>query len=195
MELVTRVEANEPTDAAWTNPGVVVSHSTSAFELAAGETREFRLSIDVPWEMPLTHALGRPLKGARVAVRTTLKIGKAVDRGDFDEVAVHALPAQDMWFEAYERLGFRFDEAEVKRYRAQGGDNQTLPYCQELEFWFPADYRRPRGSQLETLFIARHDSMDLITGPKGPFPFTYAEMTPDGCVEWLDAHCRGLWQQ
>ncbi|GGV12268.1 hypothetical protein GCM10010182_35550 [Actinomadura cremea] len=118
-----------------------------------------------------------------------------MDRGDFDEVAVHALPAQDVWFEAYRRLGFRFDEAEVKRYRAQGGDNQTLPYCQELEFWFPADYRRAPGSQLETLFIARPDSMDLITGPHGPFAFAYAEMTPDGCVEWLDAHCRGLWQQ
>ncbi|MBE1534346.1 sporulation protein [Actinomadura algeriensis] len=193
VELVTRVEARETTETRWTNPGVVVSHGTGAFELGAGETREFRLDIEVPWEMPVTHALGRSLKGARAAVRTTVEIGKAVDRGDFDEVAVHALPAQDMCFEAFRRLGFRFDEAEVKRFRAHGGINQTLPYCQELEFWFPREYGRPRGDQLEVMFIARHDSMDLITGPRGPYPFTYSEMERERFVRWLDGHCRSAW--
>ncbi|TMR07290.1 hypothetical protein ETD83_01480 [Actinomadura soli] len=65
---------------------------------------------------------------------------------------------------------------------------------QELEFLFPADYRRGAGAQLETVFIARPDSLDLITGPHGPYPFDYAGLTLDRCVAWLDEHCRSIWQ-
>ncbi|CAL9579819.1 Sporulation-control protein spo0M [Streptomyces sp. enrichment culture] len=192
LELVTRVEAREPSDTGWSNPGVVdVSALDEGFVLEAGQTLDFTTTFAVPWEMPLTHALGMPLKGARTAVRTVLEIDRAVDRGDFDEVRVHALPAQDVFFQAYLDLGFRFDEAEVKDYVCTGGENQTLRYCQELEFWFPPEYRRE--SQLETLFIARHDSLDLITGSKGPYPFRYADLDRESWTAWLDEHLRSLW--
>ncbi|MGH3238924.1 MAG: sporulation protein [Spirillospora sp.] len=194
VQLVTRVEAAEPTEKSWDNPGVVAFQALPAFGLAAGEVREHRLAIDVPWEMPITHALGRRLHGTRAAVRTILEIDDAVDRGDFDEIAVHALPAQDVFFGAYETLGFRFDEAEVKTGRVNGGRNQTSKFWQELEFFFPDAYGRAPHAQLETVFIARPDSLDLITGPHGPYPFDYAGLTPDGCATWLDEHCRALWQ-
>ncbi|WP_157964031.1 sporulation protein [Actinocorallia populi] len=195
VELVVRVEANEPDATGWHAPGVVHSYEIDAFDLPEGKTLDFPLALEVPWEMPLTHALGLPLKGARAAIRTTVEIDNALDKGDFDEIDVHALPAQDAFFAAYRDLGFRFDEAEVKHYRCQGGDNQTLPYCQELEFWFPADYGLAPGSQLETLLIARSDSLDLITGTSGPHPFSYAGLTADSATEWLDAHLRGLFQR
>lgn len=194
VDLVTRVEAFE-TNAAWNRPGVVVSRTVGAFDLAAGETVEHRVEFDIPWEMPLTHALGLPLKGARTAVRTSLEIDNAVDRGDFDEISVHALPAQDVFFTAYHALGFRFDEAEVKKYRCTGGDNQTLAYCQELEFFFPTGYGWQPGAQLETLFIARPDSLDLITGSLGPYAFAYAELDVDTAKGWLDEHLRSHFQR
>ncbi|TMQ89680.1 hypothetical protein ETD83_38900 [Actinomadura soli] len=130
VQVVTRVEAAEATEKSWDNPGVVAVQSLPAFELAAGEAGEHRVAIEVPWEMPITHALGRRLRGTRAAVRTILEIGRAVDRGDFDEIAVHALPAQDLFFGAYEALGFRFDEAEVKTGRVNGGRNQTSKFWQ-----------------------------------------------------------------
>ncbi|MFI0411082.1 sporulation protein [Actinomadura sp. 3N508] len=194
VQLVTRVEAAEPTEKSWDNPGVVASQALPAFELAAEEVEEHRIAIDVPWEMPITHALGRRMRGTRAAVRTILEIGNAVDRGDFDEIAVHALPAQDLFFGAYESLGFRFDEAEVKTGRVNGGRNQTSKFWQELEFFFPADYGRGPAARLETVFIARPDSLDLITGPHGPYPFDYTGLTLDACTSWLDEHCRSLWQ-
>ncbi|WUH97308.1 sporulation protein [Spirillospora sp. NBC_00431] len=194
VQLVTRVEAAEPTGKSWDNPGVVASQALAAFELASGEVREHRLAIEVPWEMPITHALGGRLRGTRAAVRTILEIDNAVDRGDFDEIAVHALPAQDLFFGAYQTLGFRFDEAEVKTGRVNGGRNQTSKFWQELEFLFPAGYRREPRARLETVFIARPGSLDLITGPHGPYPFEYAGLTLDQCARWLDEHCRSLWQ-
>ncbi|MFI0373259.1 sporulation protein [Actinomadura sp. 1N219] len=194
VQLVTRVEAAEPTEKSWDNPGVVASQALPAFDLAAGEGREHRLAIEVPWEMPITHAQGRRMRGTRAAVRTILEIDNAVDRGDFDEIAVRALPAQDLFFGAYEALGFRLDEAEVKTGRVNGGRNQTSKFWQELEFFFPAEYGRGTNAQLETVFIARPDSLDLITGPHGPYPFDYAGLTHDQCVKWLDEHCRSIWQ-
>ena len=194
VELVVRVEASEADGTGWNAPGVVHAYEINAFDLPEGKDLGFPLVLEVPWEMPLTHALGEPLKGARAAVRTTVEIDNALDKGDFDEVAVHALPAQDVFFAAYRDLGFRFDEAEVKHYRCQGGDNQTLPYCQELEFWFPADYNRLHGEQLETLMIARSDSLDLITGPVGPHPFTYDGLTVASAAAWLDDNLRRLFQ-
>lgn len=194
LELVVRVESRETTKAGWANPGPVqVSVLDPEFVLKAGETLAFTTTFQVPWEMPLTHAGGKRLKGARSAIRTVLGIDRGVDRGDFDEVRVHALPAQDVLFQAYLDLGFRFDEAEVKDYISQNGENQTLRYCQELEFWFPPEFRRE--GQLETLFIARHDSLDLITGPKGPFPFRYEDMNREAWTEWLGEHTRSLWSR
>ncbi|MBA9006835.1 sporulation protein [Thermomonospora cellulosilytica] len=195
LELVTRVEDKESTETGWTDPGVVASQSTDSFDLPAGETLRFRLDVDVPWEMPITHVHGRPLRGARAAVRTCLDVDRAVDRGDFDEIAVHALPAQDMIVEAFGALGFRLEEAEVKKGQVIGGKNQTSPFWQELEYYFPADYGLPHGTQLEVATIARADSLDLITGPHGPYPFAYADMNLNDLTKWLDSHCRSLWHQ
>lgn len=194
LELVTRAEDRESDDIAWNRPVAFAERHVGPFELRAGETLAHRIELDVPWETPLTHVLGSPLRGGRVAVRTTLEIDNAVDRGDFDEIAVHALPAQDMVVEAYRRLGFRLDEAEVKMGIAQGGDNQTMPFWQELEFYFPDYYGRPQGDQLETGFYARPDSLDVFLGPTGAYPFEYSGLTVEACEKWLDDHCRKHWQ-
>ncbi|MFF5265186.1 sporulation protein [Actinomadura viridis] len=194
VELVTRVEDYETSKIGWANPGVVVDEAVAPFNLAAREHLKHQISLHVPWEMPLTHAHGQPLRGARAAVRTVLAIDSAVDRGDFDEVDVHALPSQELIIQAFQSLGFRLDEAEVKAGYAMGAEKlQTLPYWQELEFFCPAEYAG-RLSQVETQFVARADSLDLFIGEDGPHTFTHADLAPDTFMQWLDAHCRTLWR-
>ncbi|MET8475318.1 sporulation protein [Streptomyces sp. NPDC006422] len=196
IEIVTRFEDLEETETLWSNPGVVKSLVLGEkFDLKAEEIKDGQVTFDVPWETPLTHFLGgRPFKGARVAVRTELAVDNAVDRGDFDEIQVHALPAQDALLQAYANLGFRFDEAEVKKGTPKGGQNSRENFWQEIEMWFPPEYRRP-GGQLESMFFARHDSLDLVTGQFGPFTFPYDNIDVPAWTAWLDQHLRSTFQR
>ncbi|GHB58360.1 hypothetical protein GCM10010377_56650 [Streptomyces viridiviolaceus] len=194
VELVIRVEESETTETNWTDPHVLATSDTGAFALAAKEDREFEGSLAIPWEMPLTHALGRRLKGARCALRTTMEIDNAVDRGDFDEIAVHARPVQDAMFQAFADLGFRFDEAEVKKHFRNFQQTQTLGYCQELEFWFPASYNRQ--DQLEmTVITPDAESVEVIPGSTGSFLFTADELDVQRWTSWLDEFCRERWDR
>jgi sporulation-control protein len=191
LDVVTRAEDREQTETGWDNPLTIVSAVVDGpLTLHAGEHRTERIAIQLPWEMPLTHVLGgRRLRGARVAVRTELAIDNSVDKGDFDEFQVHALPAQDTILQAYADLGFRFDEAEVKLGTPKGGENSQVGYWQEIETWFPQHYRRP-GGQLESVFVARPDSLDLITGSSGPHLFNYDELDRDAWTKRIDEHMR-----
>ncbi|QGV80949.1 sporulation protein [Streptomyces ficellus] len=173
LDVVSRFEDREPTSG-WTRPGVVAAgHPVGPFTLRAGETRLFETDLHLPWETPLTHAFGMPVNGGRVAVRTELAVDNAVDRGDFDEFRVHALPAQETLLRILRDLGFRYDEAEVKRGVAQGG-NQAVDFWQEFEFSWPAAYERP--GQLEVQFVAREHDLDLHLGTSGRLTFSYAGM-------------------
>ncbi|MEU6846131.1 sporulation protein [Streptomyces sp. NPDC046716] len=196
IQLVARFEDREETEVLWGNPGVLKSLVLGErVALRAGDSVNGQVTMDVPWETPLTHVLGgRPLKGARVAVRTELSIENSVDPGDFDEIQVHALPAQDALLQAYSNLGFRFDEAEVKKGTPKGGQNSQVDFWQEIEMWFPQEYRRP-GGQVESVFFARHDSLDLVTGSLGPFTFPYDNIDVAGWTAWLDQHLRSSFQR
>ncbi|WP_432089240.1 sporulation protein [Streptomyces sp. bgisy095] len=194
VELVIRVEDSESTEAGWANPQVVTSIGIGPFTLAAKDEQSFEGSVAIPWEMPLTHALGSRLKGAQCALRTTMAIDNAVDRGDFDEIAVHARPVQDAMFQAFADLGFRFAEAEVKKHYRNHQQTQTMAYCQELEFWFPTSYNRL--DQLEmTVITARPDSVEVIPGSIGSFLFTAEELDVSTWTSWLDDFCRSRWSR
>nr|WP_170201426.1 sporulation protein [Actinocorallia herbida] len=197
MELVTRVEGLEEggTELAWRQPGVVSAFSLPTFTLSPGETVVREVDCVLPWEMPLTHVGGRRLRGARAALRTTMKIDAAIDRGDFDEIAVHALPAQDAFLQALTDLGFRLGDAEVKHGRLRGGTAQTLPYRQEIEAHFPASYNRRHDDRLEIVFLARADSLDLTTGIYGPYTFDHADLDVEAATAWLVAHLHANWRR
>ncbi|MFI9344116.1 sporulation protein [Streptomyces sp. NPDC052773] len=196
LDVVTRAEDREQSETGWQNPFTIVSEVLNGpLTLHAGEQRTERIAIRLPWEMPLTHVLGgRRLRGARVAVRTELAIDDAVDKGDFDEFQVHALPAQDAILQAYADLGFRFDEAEVKLGTPRGGHNSKVGYWQEIETWFPREYGRGDG-QLESVFVARADSLDLITGSSGPHLFTYADLDQAAWTKRIDEHMRATFMR
>ncbi|MFJ5777572.1 sporulation protein [Streptomyces sp. NPDC093094] len=199
LELVVRAEDREADGStAWNNPYVVTAVTEGPFRLPAGAhlTREVR--VDVPWTMPFTHARGERLRGSRVAVRTELAVDGAVDRGDFDEIEVHALPAQDMLFGIYEDLGFRFHESEVKvfsqpwpeRYRSR----RSTDYWQELDFHFPDswDYK---GWELETVLITFADELDLHPGGNPPVTLSYADMDREKWAQAVERHVRRHWNR
>lgn len=191
LDVVGRFEDNEPDETGWTNPGVILSWTEEGpFALAAGKELVKDVGFELPWEMPLTHFLGgHRLKGAQVAVRTELAIDNSVDRGDFDEFSVHALAPQDVVLQAYADLGFRFDEAELKKGTPSSSVASRVDFWQEIEMWFPAEYGGSIG-QVEIAFNAREDSMDLLTGGNGRLTFSYDGLDPAQVRDTLDAHYR-----
>lgn len=192
LDVVTRFEDLEPVETEWANPGRVVAQTVAEnFELDAGKEHVLQVPIDLPWETPLTHFLGgRRLRGGRVAVRTEVSIDDSVDRGDFDEFAVHALPAQDVALQAFADLGYRFDEAEVKQGTPKQAVSSRVNYWQEIEMWFPREYGY--SSQLEFIFNARADGMDLIFGNAGRLTMAYDGLDPQRARAEIDAYSRSL---
>lgn len=192
LDVVSQFEDKESEDGEWKKPGVVHSCTVAeGFELGAGKDHVLDVAIDLPWETPLTHMLGGSrIKGGRMAVRTELAVDDAVDRGDFDEFAVHALPAQDMVLQAFRDIGFRFDEAEVKAGTPQASVASKVDFWQEFELEYPKDVAL--SGHLEAVFNAREDSMDLLFGNAGRLTFTYADMKADDVRKEIDAYWRSL---
>ncbi|MFF0202491.1 sporulation protein [Streptomyces sp. NPDC005017] len=199
LELVVRAEDREVDGStAWNHPYAVTAVTEEPFRLPAGAELARQVRVDVPWTMPFTHARGERLRGSRVAVRTELAVDGAVDRGDFDEIEVHALPAQDMLFDIYEDLGFRFHESEVKvfsqawpeRYKAR----RSTDYWQELDFHFPEswDYQ---GWELETVLIAFAEEMDVHPGGNPPVTLAYADMDREKWARAVEEHVRRHWNR
>ncbi|WUI01299.1 sporulation protein [Spirillospora sp. NBC_00431] len=191
VELVVRVEESEPTETEWNNPQVVTSFQVDRFVLRAGSEVPYKGVLEVPWGMPLTHVLGAPLKGGRCAVRTTIEIDNAVDKGDFDELQVHGLPVHDAMFRAFADHGYRFDEAEVKAHWRNHHTLQTLPYCQELEFWYPPAYRN--SAQLEMVLIVTKDMVEVIPGSVGAYQFAPATLDHAWWSRWIEHFCEPRW--
>jgi sporulation-control protein len=197
LELVVRAEDLEPDGSTgWTNPYVVSTATGGPFRLPAGGTVVRQVALDVPWEMPLTHARGTRLAGSRVAVRTGLAVDSAVDQGDFDEVEVHALPSQDLVFQVCEDLGFRFRESEVKLgaqpWPDRMKDRRTAPFWQELDFHFPASWNRG-AQELETVLITRPDAIDVHPGGYPPVTLPAGEPDRAAWRQAIEEHIRSYW--
>ncbi|MFD0903671.1 sporulation protein [Actinomadura sediminis] len=196
LGLVVRAEDLEKDGSAdWKNPYTVVEAARSGFRLRAGETITRPVYLTVPWDMPLTHERGRPIPGGRAAVRTELSIDNALDKGDFDEIQVRALPAQDMVFQIYEDLGFRLHEAEVKieaEYWENMEDRRTSPYWQELDFFFPPAWNRGT-EELETVLVTFEDELDMHPGGCPPLTLRYAEQDRAAWTTAIDRHIRKYW--
>ncbi len=123
---------------------------TGALTVGPGDRHEFPFSLPVPWETPLTHIGGQPLRGVTMGVRTELAVERGIDRGDLDPVQVHALPGQQALIDTLEGLGFAFKGADVEQGQLPGGS--TLPFFQEIEFHAGGQYRG-RFNELEVTFL------------------------------------------
>ncbi|TQS40895.1 sporulation protein [Cryptosporangium phraense] len=130
------------------------------FELAEHADQVLPFQFAVPWEAPVTAVFGQPLRGMAVGLKTEVSVAKAIDAGDLDPVAIHPLPAQELFLDAVARLGFTFRNADVE-YGHLRGVPQQMPFYQEIEF-FPAPQYAGRLNELEVTFVAGPQAVDVV---------------------------------
>lgn len=136
-----------------------------AFQLSPGATQQLQFQFQVPWETPFTTAAGTPFPDVRVGLVTTLDIAKAVDKGDVDPLAVHALPSHEAILMGAARIGFELRKVEVDGGRTPGA---ALPFHQELEFKASEEFRRKvRDIEFQFVTDERGLTVFLVVDKKG----------------------------
>jgi sporulation-control protein len=128
--------------------------------LAAGQHLSLPFQLVLPWETPITTVYGQPLRGMVMGVRTEVSIARAIDKGDLDPVQIHPLPVQQRILDAFAQLGFVFKSADLE-YGQIAGVHQTLPFCQEIEY-FPAQQYAGSLNEVELTFVTSPHQVDVI---------------------------------
>ena len=160
LGLQTRVEV-ESGDHEWSqNQEFLRRPVTGRFALQPGARHDVPFQFDVPFETPLTHVYGQPLRGMVLGLRTELEVARAVDATDLDPVAVHAMPSQQAVLDGLGRLGFRFHKADLERGHLRGVQ-QSLPFYQEIEFRPSPQYARAIN-ELELTFVATPQHLQVV---------------------------------
>ncbi|RAY13624.1 sporulation protein [Actinomadura craniellae] len=160
LALKSRVEVESGDNEYHTDLEYSKVRLTGAFQLQPGMRHSLPFQFHVPWEAPLTHMYGQPLRGTTVGVSTELEVARALDPGDLDPIAVHPLPAQERILAAFANLGFRFRNADCEKGRIWGV-HQELPFYQEIEF-YPAPQYASGIKQLEVTFVSYPTSMEVV---------------------------------
>jgi sporulation-control protein len=160
LALKTRVEIESGDNEYSSNLEYAKLPVAGAFKLDDGARYSVPFQMPIPWEAPLTHFYGQPLRGTTVGVATELEVARAVDATDLDPIAVHPLPAQERLLAAFAALGFQFRNADCEKGRIWGV-HQELPFYQEIEFYPPAQYARGI-KQIEVTFVSYPQSMEVV---------------------------------
>jgi len=142
FSIVTRYQTEEGYD---TQP-VSTFKMAEAFTIEPGEEREIPVSIEIPYNTPLT------MGSTAVWIRTGLDIDWAVDPKDKDEIQVRPDDRLQAMFDAVEALGFSFHSSEVMK--SSHGSFTSQSFVQEFEF-------KPHGGP----FAGELDELELIPMP------------------------------
>ncbi|GLT20257.1 SpoOM-like protein [Vibrio zhanjiangensis] len=94
-----------------------------AFTIKPGETRDFAVELDVPWNAPVT------IGDSKVWLETGLNIALAKDPSDTDILTVRPDPLLDEIFTALEESGLR-----IRQVECEAVEGFELPFVQEFEF-------------------------------------------------------------
>lgn len=121
-----------------------------AFTIASGETRDFEVELDVPWNTPVT------IGDAKVWLETGLDIAMALDPADKDILTVRPDTLMDGIFTALEEQGLRLRQVEC-----EAAKGFTLPFVQEFEF-VPTDGPfHGRWRELEIVAYRDEDKLQM----------------------------------
>ncbi|WP_370248855.1 sporulation protein [Nocardioides sp.] len=155
LESVVEVERG---DEEWRETVTFATQPVSGpMTLQANQPFQARVSLQVPWEAPITTVGGWQLKGMQVSVRTQVDIKGAVDPKDRDPVQITPLPVQQAILDGLASRGWRFKGADLEKGRLPGS---TLPFYQELEF-VPSGYGG-RIRELEVTFLADPQQVQVV---------------------------------
>lgn len=120
-----------------------------AFTIHPGESREFEVELDVPWNTPVT------IGDAKVWLETGLDISMAKDPSDTDIVTVRPDPLLDGVLSALEAQGMR-----IRQVECEAVDGFELPFVQEFEFVPTTGPYHGRWRELE--LVAHRDTEQLM---------------------------------
>ncbi|HZE38701.1 MAG TPA: sporulation protein [Stackebrandtia sp.] len=112
--------------------------AAGAFALPAGAAHSVPLSVELPWETPVSALAGQRLTGMELGVATTLRLKSAVDKGDLDPLNVEPTATQSRVLQAIDRLGFAFHRADLEAGALSGS---ALPFHQKIEYWAAGEFR------------------------------------------------------
>jgi sporulation-control protein len=94
-----------------------------SFVIGHGETRDFELELDIPWNTPIT------IGDTKVWLETGLDISMAKDPTDKDILTVRPDPLLDAIFSEFEEQGLR-----IRQVECEAADGFSMPFVQEFEF-------------------------------------------------------------
>jgi sporulation-control protein len=124
-----------------------------AFTIASGESRDFHIELDLPWNTPIT------IGDAKVWLESGLDIAMAVDPTDKDMITVRPDPLLDAVLTAFEDQGLR-----IRRVECEAADGFELPFVQEFEFVPTTGPYHGRWRELEVVAYRSADALELWFG-------------------------------
>lgn len=121
-----------------------------AFTIAPGESRDFEIELDVPWNTPVT------IGDSKVWLETGLDIAMAKDPTDKDILTVRPDPLLDGIFTALEEQGLRIRQVECEEV-----DGFAMPFVQEFEFVPTTGPFHGRWRELEVVAYRTEDTLQM----------------------------------
>ena len=121
-----------------------------SFTIEPGETRDFDVEMDVPWNTPVT------IGDAKVWLETGLDIAMALDPTDKDILTGRPDPLMDGIFSELEEQGLRLRQVEC-----EAAKGFALPFVQEFEFVPTTGPFHGRWRELEIVAYRDKDSLQL----------------------------------
>ncbi|ROV60520.1 sporulation control protein Spo0M [Vibrio ponticus] len=121
-----------------------------AFTIHPGETRDFDVELDVPWNTPIT------IGDSKVWLDTGLDIALAKDPTDKDILTVRPDPLMDGILSALEAQGMRLRQVEC-----EAVDGFELPFVQEFEFVPTTGPYHGRWRELELVAYREEQQLKL----------------------------------
>ena len=121
-----------------------------AFTIKPGETRDFEVELEVPWNTPIT------IGDSKVWLETGLDIALAKDPKDQDILTVRPDPLMDGILSALEAQGMR-----IRQVECEAVDGFALPFVQEFEFVPTTGPYHGRWRELELVAYREADELQL----------------------------------
>ncbi|KQB11227.1 sporulation protein [Vibrio metoecus] len=121
-----------------------------AFTIEAGETRDFDIELNIPWNTPVT------IGDAKVWLETGLDITMALDPTDKDILTVRPDPMMDAIFSALEAQGLR-----LRQVACEQAKGFALPFVQEFEFVPTTGPFHGRWREVEIAAYRDHEKLQL----------------------------------
>ncbi|MGX9419285.1 sporulation protein [Vibrio sp. RC27] len=121
-----------------------------SFTIEHGETRDFELDIEIPWNTPIT------IGDTKVWLETGLDISMAKDPTDKDMLTIRPDPLLDAIFSEFEEQGLR-----IRQVECEAVEGFAMPFAQEFEFVPTAGPFHGRWREVEIVVYREQDSLQL----------------------------------